>query len=541
MDKALATRLNHNTHTMETTNLLLSIAWPVSLSTLYYPALHIVDLAIVGHSLGALSLTAATLTLLVVNLTLEPACFVLTNAITTLCAANDNVAHVQSYLRGAAVLSFLVALPIAGLLLATPAMLSPLLVSPELVEAVGAYATSYAVSIVPSLLLAALIGLLRAQRRVRQTALLCALTVLPNAGFALLLVPWRGLSGSAFASTVTRLVTLLLLAFQHGDALGLGAPTPPSLSHGGNSYSSESAAFAAATATPPPTVGQALTALGKHFGHAMLPATLRTGVARVLAILALVFGGPAEGTILALASLLLEAFHAICMGVQQAALMLSSRRLHEQRPDKVRHTMRVAGLLLTLLALACAIACALLHPLVGLLFTTTSGGEIATGLQALSAYIPPILLLRTASGLYGQFFAVTGRGAIGTVILAAAHWVVGLPAAALWAAWTTHNIGGGGSEGEDGAAPAATILFRAHAAAWLLTSAAFAGFYLFYPTAPPPPPPQLPLQMESSSPSSSLSGRNLTTPLLSESSRSISEPPPPQYTDLKKPCTTDSA
>ena len=56
---------------METTNLLLSIAWPVSLSTLYYPALHIVDLAIVGHSLGALSLTAATLTLLVVNLTLE--------------------------------------------------------------------------------------------------------------------------------------------------------------------------------------------------------------------------------------------------------------------------------------------------------------------------------------------------------------------------------------------------------------------------------------------------------------------------------------
>ena len=105
---------------------VVSIGWPVALSTLSYPALQIVDLAVVGHAIGAAQLSGCTLGLLVANFALEPSCFVLTNAVTTLCAgsaAPTSPEHASAHLRGAVALSVLLTVPLAFLLLGMPAAL----------------------------------------------------------------------------------------------------------------------------------------------------------------------------------------------------------------------------------------------------------------------------------------------------------------------------------------------------------------------------------------------------------------------------------
>ena len=75
---------------------LLRYSWPVGLVTLLANAMVLVDLGVVGHVLGAGDLAGVCLCHLLVNLTQEPACFILTNTLTTLCADafhSHNYAH----------------------------------------------------------------------------------------------------------------------------------------------------------------------------------------------------------------------------------------------------------------------------------------------------------------------------------------------------------------------------------------------------------------------------------------------------------------
>ena len=78
-----------------------------------------------------------------------------------------------------------------------------------------------------------------------------------------------------------------------------------------------------------------------------------------------------------------------------------------------------------------------------------------------------MLLLKAASGLYGQFLAVSGRGTLATLILLLVHWCVGLPATYLYAA----RVGGG-----------VVALMQAHTAAWLTATLTFGACYLGSPT-----------------------------------------------------------
>ena len=76
----------------------------------------IADLSVVGHMLGAAPLCVCTLCLALASLTLEPACFVLANAVTNFCAtAADR--DVFLHARAASALAALAALPIIALLL----------------------------------------------------------------------------------------------------------------------------------------------------------------------------------------------------------------------------------------------------------------------------------------------------------------------------------------------------------------------------------------------------------------------------------------
>ena len=460
------------------THAVLALGWPVALSTLSYPAIQLVDLCVVGHVLGALPLAACTVLLLLANLTLEPSCFVITNAVTTLCASSTVTdAQTVSYLRGAIAFSVLLALPIVGLLLASPMLLRAWL-TPDVADGVQSYAPWYALSVLPSLLFAALVGMLRAQGRIRPTAMLCAVLVPVGAGIALLLVPARGLSGSALSTLITRTLGLLVLGWQHRDALGLGSPSPPGISAG------DSNSFGAAAERHGPVISaaQALRALSRHYIHSLLPATLRSGVAHVLTLFALVLGGPLEAATFALSTLLLQAFHALCMGVHQATLMLTSRHLHTGRQDKARDAMLLAAALLATTAITAAILCTVGGPRLGEYFapgeTDGAAAELSAGLAAVAPYIGPVLLLKALAGLHGQFFAVTGRGHVGTLVLLISQCALGLPGAWVWA--SAHSSDG------DAAQPAALSLMQAHAAAWLLASVAFGATYLLAPTTPTP-------------------------------------------------------
>ncbi len=111
--------------------------------------------------------------LVVVNLTLEPASFITANALTTLCGdslSSQNVAQIGVSVRAAVLFCLLLTLPIGGLLLATPALLSLLTVSRnDVLGHAAEYAPAYVLVITPALLLSVLLGFLRAHGRLRST------------------------------------------------------------------------------------------------------------------------------------------------------------------------------------------------------------------------------------------------------------------------------------------------------------------------------------------------------------------------------------
>ena len=123
--------------------------WPIALSSLSSIAMQLVDVVVVGRMLGVPSLVAVCLCQAVVNLALEPSCFIINNAITMLCAGAVAQSNAQLwYLWGALLFSLLIALPIVASLLSMPLMLlSPLAAAlslpAEVAEGIRAYAPCY--------------------------------------------------------------------------------------------------------------------------------------------------------------------------------------------------------------------------------------------------------------------------------------------------------------------------------------------------------------------------------------------------------------
>lgn len=397
--------------------------------------------------------------LFVVNQSLEPATYITSNAMTTLCGEAfyaKNYRQVASHMRGAVLFCVLLTLPIGGLLLGTPALLALLPVPTSVLGHAAEYAPAYALVVTPALLLSVLLGFLRAQGQLRSTAIVCFVAAIINGAAAAFAVPALGVRGSALCTAAVRLVLLLLLAAAHRRLL---APAAGAVTGGGG-------------------VRGSLVALLRLYGASLLPATLRTGVAQLLTPLALLLGaGAVEAACVPLSVLLLTTGIQLSMGLQQATLIQTARYLSRQRLSAARHAMRVAGWLLLASAVAVGAACFLLRRSIGALF----GGDerLVNVLDALSWYIAPTLLLRSASGLYGQFLALSGRGGRATLILFVVHGCLGLPAAYAWAA-----LGRGAAidaTAGDAAAAPVVALMQAHTAAWLLAASCFCLSYLCTP------------------------------------------------------------
>jgi hypothetical protein len=86
--------------------------------------------------------------------------------------------------------------------------------------------------------------------------------------------------------------------------------------------------------------------------------------------------------------------------------------------------------------------------------------------------VAPALLLKSVSGLFGQFLAVTGRGLLTTYLLLVVHWCVGLPATYAWA--VTREA----ASARDDGSGVAVALMQAHTAAWLVATGCFGACYL---------------------------------------------------------------
>jgi Na+-driven multidrug efflux pump len=509
MEEALATSRSFASATYASVASVYVIAFPIALTNLVAVAHGILDFGIVGRCLPPEALVALCLSHVVIHLVLEPCVFILHNAVTSLCAnavAAQHSADLVWHLRAACLFSVLIAIPIIALVLVTPRILaSPCVAVPvEVTQGIDAYAPAYALAVAPSLLLAALLGFLRAHGQQRSTAAISWLSLVPNAVLALLMVPRVGLRGSAYATAGTRLVCLLLLARRHRVLVRPALGTAP----GGKDGRS-----AAATLRAP------MLYLVKDFCHSVLPVALRVVVAPLLALIAIASaiahgaGASAasasrQAACLAMIGLLLQGGVSVCMGVQQATIMLVTRHVSLGRHEQARSAMRLAAALLVALTSACAAPCYALRAELGAIFlgggssSSVAGGvgdgghatnataaattaaaaagnfesaafarsELTMGMGVLAVYVAPLLILKTASGLYGLFFAVTERGAIATWVLLISHGCIGLPAAWQWA-----SVTGGGAE----------ALLQAHAASWLLAALAFAVCYTLLPTSPP--------------------------------------------------------
>ncbi len=303
---------------------LLRFGIPVTLVNLSAYLMQIVDLAVVGHLLGAPSLTAVCLVLVFINLTQEPACFITANAMTTLCADlfyKQRFSHVGTHVRAAVLFALLLTVPFAAFFWSTPRILALFTLDADVLDAAQAYAPWTVLATTPALLLSSVLGLLRAQGKMKSTAVVSCVAVGTNLALALFLVPKFGLAGSALSTAATRYLAVIVLAIYHRQSFHLSAspltdpaPNPPS---------------SAETLEPDaPTVGSGLGALFRQYAFSLLPATMRIGVAQVLTLFALqLCSDSIHAAAISLVTLLLQTTLSMCMGVQQATLMLTSRYL----------------------------------------------------------------------------------------------------------------------------------------------------------------------------------------------------------------------
>ena len=214
-------------------NNMLRISGPVALVNLCTYLLQITDLVVLGHAMNSEALASACLSLVVANLTQEPACFIVANAMTTLLTdafharsaayLSASTHRPQDFLIGAFFFCLLLSLPIGALMCGTPMMLSLLGVPGGVVAAAWQYAPLYAFVVTPALLQSSLLGYLRAQRRL-QTATVCVASVACNLALALFLVPSHGLRGSVAATALTRCFAVAMLLIVHRDSMPLSLP-----------------------------------------------------------------------------------------------------------------------------------------------------------------------------------------------------------------------------------------------------------------------------------------------------------------------------
>ncbi|KAL1524769.1 hypothetical protein AB1Y20_019652 [Prymnesium parvum] len=460
---------------------ILRYSGPVALVNLCQAATQVIDLAVIGRTLPFPCLAAACLCLVLSHLLHEPAAFIVANAMTTLCtdafharatAYAPAAFGAADYLKGALVFCLLLSLPVGVLVTCSPALLSLLRLPDEVLAAAHVFARWSALAVTPALLQSMLLGFLRAQRRLHSTATIFIGAVGCNLTLALLLVPAFGLQGSVWATALTRYFAVLLLVLYHRDALPF---TAAECLHDGARQVKDALRpllpplLAAEAAAPPATpLGVELRATqpplamltGLYFAS-VLPATLRIGGFQLLTLLAFPLSNdPKQSVAVSLITLLLQASLSLCMGIQMATVMLTTRHLYRYRFALARRTMRLAAL--PLLAIALLVGAASYAFRQSLASPFCADAEVADLVASLSWYLAPMLLLKASSGLHGQYLAVTGRGVVGTYILVVVPWGVGLPAAYFYAA----AYGGG-----------ALSLLRVHTAAWLLTAAGFAICY----------------------------------------------------------------
>ena len=214
-------------------------------------------------------------------------------------------------------------------------------------------------------------------------------------------------------------------------------------------------AFTAAPAAASPPLPLPLAAYDRFldvcrgFGGAAALALLRAGSSPMLLLIAL--GGGCDAAAVAALSLLLALLQACLapwVAVQLSALTVAAQCLAQGR-HRAAYDLLSSALCL---ALALALAAALW------LRTADAGGAgrgamlgwfgkdsrlLVVGSQLLW-YLPPLLLLKAASGLLGSFLSATGYGREVGMAYAAFHWLLALPAAcaALYLVAATHAAGG---------------------------------------------------------------------------------------------------
>ena len=133
--------------------------------------------------MSPISAQAVCLCHVLINLTQEPACFIVANAMTTLCAGvfGQSTWQLLSYLRAAFLFAVMLTVPIGMMLFVLPVLISWRIKLPvAIASSIHEYAPYYTLAVAPSLLLAALLGYLRAQGKLRSTALICCLMPIPN-------------------------------------------------------------------------------------------------------------------------------------------------------------------------------------------------------------------------------------------------------------------------------------------------------------------------------------------------------------------------
>ena len=188
---------------------------------------------------------------------------------------------------------------------------------------------------------------------------MCALALVINAvnlAAAVAAVPTFGVRGSALCTAAVRCLLFLSLAALHRPLLVTQGVWPR----------------APGTPSQHAALLSAVLSVFRLYAASLLPATLRFGVAQLLTLLALRLGSsPVEAACIFLSALILDVGYSLCVGIQQANLKLTARYMSGQRAASARRAMRLAGLLLVLLAAAVGLACWMLRSTLGATPTRT--------------------------------------------------------------------------------------------------------------------------------------------------------------------------
>ena len=304
---------------------LLALALPMAVVNFTSRIMIITELAVIGHACGVHALAAVSVSRIVINILQEPACFIVTNAATTLCAdAQHNKTFVAStFAHATLVFGLLLTVPIGGLLLAVPSLLSLLALPSEIIAEAAAYTPACAISVFPALIHSSAVGFLRAQQKLPSTSIMCCLTALLNAALMIAFVPAHGVAGAALCTGAMRCFSIGSLASRHWSSFSEFGRCR--LDFGGSKED----------------IRASVRSFVQLYRASLLPATLRLAVSQLLPVIALLQGcGGSVVAAIALAMVLLQLCSAGSTGIQQAhartALHASARKMHAMAPTSHR-------------------------------------------------------------------------------------------------------------------------------------------------------------------------------------------------------------